>query len=191
MRMQDTQQEFWELLETEHTRAALFCHKLTGNRELGEDLYHDALITAMDRFEALRDRASFRPWLYRIIVNKFKDTLKRPWWRRRVPLTSAIEQNLRERDPTDRHTARRWLNRAFEAVPAEDQSLVVLFELENWSIAELATLTGKSENAVKVRLHRTRDKMKKRLQALLSENAEPEHLERDRKPCVVAKPESD
>ena len=189
--MQDTQQEFWELLETEHTRAALFCHKLTGNRELGEDLYHDALITAMDRFDALRDRASFRPWLYRIIVNKFKDTVKRPWWRRRVPLTPAIEQNLRERDPSDHHTARRWLSRAFEAVPAEDQSLVVLFELENWSIADLATLTGKSKSAVKVRLHRTRDKMKKRLQALLSKDTEPQPRKGDTNPCVVAKPESD
>ena len=68
--------------------------------------------------------------------------------------------------------------------------MITLFELEGWSVAQLAGLLGKSEANVKVRMSRARRKMRKALTAFLA-SAEGklivESLEKDRI-CVAPKP---
>ena len=160
MRMTFDTDRFWRLLEPEYSRAMMFCRKLIGDRDKSDDLFQDALLIACTKIGDLRDEAAFRPWLYRIIVTTFRSTVRRPWWRRRVTLTSEIENTLSTPDSVDSVTARRWLERAFQAVSSEDQALVTLHELEGWPVAELAALYGKSESAIKVQLFRARRKMK-------------------------------
>jgi RNA polymerase sigma factor (sigma-70 family) len=167
--MQQTQELFWKQMEPEYRRATLFCRKLCGDRERGDDLLQDVMVKAMTKYSALRESDSFRPWLYRILVSTFRDSVRRPWWRRRVSLTPEIESDHAVTNPVNQLTARRWLEHAFEAVSPDEQAIVTLHELEQWSIAELAELLGKSESAVKVRLYRARQKMKKRLKKLLAQ----------------------
>jgi len=62
--MAEQRDHFWELLEPEHHRVRATCRMLAGNREDGVDLCQEALTQAFQRFESLRDRGSFRPWLY-------------------------------------------------------------------------------------------------------------------------------
>ena len=72
------QNDFWNLAEIEHDRARAFCRKLIGNREDGDDLYSDVLVAGLKNFKQLKSEASFRPWLYRIIVNQFKNKIRSP-----------------------------------------------------------------------------------------------------------------
>jgi RNA polymerase sigma-70 factor (ECF subfamily) len=154
---------FWKLLEPEYLRGMMFCRKLMGDRDEGDDLYQDALILAFTKFPDLRDRGAFRSWFYRILINKFRSTVRRPWWKRRMALTPDIEMQLVGENPVEMHTARRWLDRAFQAVSTEEQTLVTLFELEGWSIRELAGLYGINEGSIKARLFRARRRMKEAL----------------------------
>jgi RNA polymerase sigma-70 factor (ECF subfamily) len=154
---------FWKLVKPEHLRARAFCRKLMGNREDGDDLYQDSLVTALTRFADLRDEALLKPWFYRIMVNGFKNRIRTPWWNRKAPLTSEIEETVGGADPTVRYAARRRLERAFRAVSAEERAMITLFELQGWSAAELARLYGKTEGNIKVRLSRARRKMRKAL----------------------------
>ena len=178
-------------MEPEYFKAMMFCRKLAGNRDQGDDLFQDALVIAFTRFESLRDRSAFRPWIYRILVNTFRSTMRRPWYRRLVPLTSEVELRLTGDDPVEVHAARRWLDRAFRALSAKEQALVTLHELEGWPISELADLYGKTEGAVKAGLFRARRKMKKALlgfsQGQKSHKAGNKEADEDGK-CVVAKP---
>lgn len=185
------QDRFWKLLEPEYYRGMMFCRKLIGDRDNGDDLYQDALVIAWDRFGDLRNEAAFRPWLYRIIVTTFKSTVRRPWWRRRVPLTFEHEMLQISPDPTSSLGARRWLDLAFRAVSANDQALVTLHELEGWPVAELAVLYGKTEGAIKAQLFRARNRMKTALLKSWSVAGKaPEHR-LARKQCVVVKPETE
>jgi len=163
MRMERERDRFWRLLEPEYARAMMFCRKLIGDRDGGDDLYQDALVTAYTKFSDLRNPEAFRPWLYQVMISTFKSQIRRPWWKRRVAMTSEVEALLVTPDPADILTARRTLNLAFQAVAAEDQALIVLHDLEGWPARELAELTGKSESAVKTRMHRARRKMKEAL----------------------------
>jgi RNA polymerase sigma-70 factor (ECF subfamily) len=157
-------------LEPEHPKAEAFCRKLMRNREEGDDLYQDALLLAMRNFDSLKEQESFRPWLYRIIVNSYKSRFRRPWWRRHAVLTPKLEETQTTGDPVGQLTARRWLERAFEGMTPEERTLVTLFELEEWNTAELARLYRISEGAVRARLFRSRRKMRRTIDRFLSQN---------------------
>ena len=93
----------------------------------------------------------------------FKSTIRRPWWKRRITLTAEMGSNLPGENPVDRYTAGRWLERAFQAISPDDQTLVTLHEIEGWNIKELAGLYDSSEGSIKARLFRARHKMKQAL----------------------------
>jgi len=185
---------FWNLVEPEHLRARAFCRKLIGNRDDGDDLYQDALVCALTRFDDLRQLESFRPWLYRIIVNMFRNRIKQPWWKRVRSLTPAIAETTIGDNPGPRHAARRRLEIAFGAVSPEDRALVTLFDLEGWTVDEIARLTGKSGGNIRVRLHRTRGKMRQALIQYFKKPGSkklPNPLQSKDKVCVVQKSAED
>lgn len=169
----------------------MFCRKLTGDRDSGDDLYQDALVIAYTKFSDLRDRTAFRPWLYRILVNTFHSTVRRSWWKIRISNISPEELSLSVTNPLETLAARRWLERAFRSVSPREQTLITLYELEEWTVAELADLYGKSEGSIKTRLFRARRKMRK---ALIRFSREAERKRKARTAlskegkCVAAKP---
>ena len=160
---------FWRYLEAEHLKMEAFCRKLAGNRDDGDDLYQDALLAAMKRLETLSKPESFKSWLYRIIVNMYKSKRRREWLRNRLRLEKSPADRAISDGESRRITARIWLERAFKAVSAEDRALITLFELEGWSIAELAEMYSKPEGTIKSRLSRARKKMREELKKYLSE----------------------
>jgi len=186
--------KFWDLVEPEYLRATGFCRKLLGNREDGDDLLQDSLVRALTSFNDLKDADSFRPWLYRIIVNCFKNRVKQPWYRRLVPFgeeTSPLSDG--GRTPL-RQAARRRLEMAFRALSPEDRALVTLFELEGWKISELARLTSLTEGNIKVRLSRSRIKMRDALRRYFRQSSEwniNHVVGKEDEICVVTKPGKD
>lgn len=155
---------FWKLLEPVHPMAASFCLKLAGNRDDGEDLYQDSILAALARFDTLRDESAFRPWLFRIVVNRFKNRSRLNWWRGRTPLSAQIVESIGGDNPGDRYEARRQLGHLLAALTPEDRALVVLREIEGWSVEELADMLRKPEGTIKTRIYRARSKMRKALE---------------------------
>lgn len=158
--MNGKQNEFWNLVEPEQNKARAFCRKLIGNRDDGDDLYQDSLVAALVNIEQLANEASFKPWLYRIIVNRFKNKVRTSWWKKSSPLTKEVETSMIGDNPIGLYTARRRLEKAFKVLKVDDRILVTLFELEGWSIPEIASLFQKKEGSIKVRLSRSRIKMR-------------------------------
>jgi RNA polymerase sigma-70 factor (ECF subfamily) len=151
---------FWKSLEAEHPGAERFCRKLAANRDDGDDLYQDVLLLAWRKFGKLRDLESFKPWLYRIIVNLYKSKCRKRGWAKRVVIDQNDYENQPSHNPTSSLSARIWIDRMFRALSAEDRALVSLFELEGWSIADLSRLYGKREGTIKSRLSRARGNMR-------------------------------
>ena len=170
---------FWKLLEPEYVRAGMFCRKLAGDRDRGDDLFQDGLVTALAKFDGLRDQAAFRPWLYRILINTYKSRVRQKWWRKLVPLGAVDEPALAGEDPGEWYHARHLVQRGFRALTLSDRALVTLHELEGWPVAELAGLFGKSENAIAVRLFRARKKLKQALAELSGELPDPNKTKAD------------
>jgi RNA polymerase sigma-70 factor (ECF subfamily) len=172
--MNDRRAQFWKLVEPEHRKMQAFCRRLANNRDEGDDLCQDTLVRALRGFDSLKNEEAFRPWLYRIAINRFKSRCQRGWWSRMLPLTREIAETAAGSDPIAVHNARRRLEIAFRALTPEEKALVTLFEIDGWPLAELARMTGKTVGSIKMRLSRSRKKMRRALSRFLSESPRSE-----------------
>lgn len=154
---------FWRLVEPEHIRIRAYCRKLMMNREDGDDLYQDSLVRALMSFDHLREIKAFRSWLYRIVINMYKNRARRFGREKLTPLTSDMVSGLKGEDPGPVLAAKRRLEIAFAVLAPGDRALITLRELQGWQIDELAVLSGKSEGNIRVRLSRARGKMRRAL----------------------------
>jgi len=185
---------FWKHLEPEHFRARAYCRRLMNNRDDGDDLYQDALVAALNGFESLRQPSSFRPWLYRIIINTFRNRLKQPWWKKVMSMTPVMAETTVGDNPLPRRAAERRLEAAFRALTPEDRALVTLFEVEGWPVEEISTMTGRSGGSVRVRLHRARGRMRRAVMKYRKDSGREIIINPSRskdKVCVVHKPVED
>jgi RNA polymerase sigma-70 factor (ECF subfamily) len=139
---------------------------LTGNPGDGDDLYQDAVVKAFKGFAGLRQVDSFRPWLYQIINNTYKSRIRSPWWKHVLSRPTEIADYDWNHDPTNLYEAKRRLDFALSTLSIDDRIIVTMAELEGWKISELAKLFSKTEGFIKMRLSRSRTKMRKRLGSL-------------------------
>ncbi len=165
-------EKFWKILEPIHPQAERFCRSIAGNRENGDDLYQEVLLIALRKFETLKDTAAFKSWLYRIVINRFKNRYRKIKRLESIDINSKSSDMSMFFDPRNIYDSRRWLNRAMAVLSADERALVVLFEIDGWSVKELSSMFKKPEGTIKARLSRTRHKMRQQLEKymLLYEN---------------------
>jgi len=161
--MENSKEQFWRLLDTEHDSARTYCLKLTGNSDDGDDLYQDAILKAHNGFKKLRQVESFRGWLYRIINNSYKSRFRKAWWKKVMKFQTEPKEIDLTIDPASQYEARRRLDYAMSVLSAEDRMMFTMSELDGWKLAEIADIFSKSEGLVKMRLSRARQKMRQRL----------------------------
>jgi RNA polymerase sigma-70 factor (ECF subfamily) len=120
----------------------------------------------------LRDPAQFEPWLYRLAANAAIDYLRRNR-RTRVRLSDLSDEQLFTIEKTQALTAsalsereregRDQATRLLDLLNGPARSLLILKEVEGLSLRELAAVFGISEDAVKVRLFRARQRILKEM----------------------------
>jgi RNA polymerase sigma-70 factor (ECF subfamily) len=149
--------------------------RVCGNREDAEDVLIEALLKAYRHLDQLRESAAFRAWLAQIA--------KRVCWQLKereslLPLLqlSMLEDEGREvagsEPPVDVQLARQQmkqlLNQAVDALPALYRPVYQLCDVEDLRGDEAAKKLGISRAAMKSRLHRARDLVRKHLDAALT-----------------------
>ena len=146
-----------ELFVKYYNDALLYVLSLSGNKALAED----AVSTAF--FKALRggdgEIKSFKPWLMKVGRNVCFDMLKH---RKRY---AAIDESMKDEsenavDKIIRDERYKALYRAIALLPDTQKEAVLLFYFEELRIKDIAGVTGKTEDYVKVLLYRARENMK-------------------------------
>ncbi|PIE86001.1 MAG: RNA polymerase subunit sigma-70 [Bacteroidia bacterium] len=62
--------KFWEDTYRKNISKMIgICYRYVSNREIAEDLAHDAFLKAFDKVETFRNKGRFGAWLYKITVN--------------------------------------------------------------------------------------------------------------------------
>ena len=118
--------------------------------------------------DKLREAAQFEPWMYRLIANASIDYLRRTK-RMRIRVSDLSDEQVFtvERTQAMDHArlceqnrdTRETVHQMLELLSHESRTLLVLKEVEGLSIKELADVFGISEDAVKVRLFRARQRI--------------------------------
>ena len=143
------------------------CHalvaRLVPDADQASDAVQEAFFSAYRNLRAYRG-PSFRGWLTRIAVNAAMD-LQRARKRRPVSPYPELEDESwqppagPETDPETIAGAAergRALAGALAAIAADQRTAIVLYDVEGYDYAEIATLTGVSLGTVKSRIHRGR-----------------------------------
>jgi RNA polymerase sigma-70 factor (ECF subfamily) len=144
---------------------ARWAAKLAGPCADVEDLVHEIFLVARRRLPEFRGDAKVTTWLYRITErvareNRRKDRFRR-WFShaRRTEIEGAICQpHLTPVDELERRQSTETVYRILDRMPDKYRTVMILFELEELSGEEIATLTGVKLATVWVHLHRARER---------------------------------
>jgi len=166
---------FLALLEPLHDAARLTARRLSRSQADGDDLFQDAVLRAVDRFESLRDETRFRSWFFAILLSLHRRRHRAAFIRRFLPLQAA-DESAAPSGPD--HEAARRLARALAALSAVEREALILFELQGFQLEEIAELQASTLTALKSRLSRARAHLREHyarsgveLQQLITEKA--------------------
>jgi RNA polymerase sigma-70 factor (ECF subfamily) len=155
------------LLTPIHAQAATTARRLGRSADDGDDLFQEAVLRAHARISGLRDDASFRPWFFAVLLSVHRNRSRRSFWSRFVPWDASeppdgISGVAENRDlEEERHRAER-ASRALATLPAVQREAVVLHDVEGYSVEEVAEMQGVTISAVKSRLVRGRERLRRR-----------------------------
>jgi RNA polymerase sigma-70 factor (ECF subfamily) len=151
-----------------------YCSRMTGSVLDGEDVVQDALFQAYRKLETFDDDRPLTPWLFRIAHNRCIDFLRHREVRREAE-AAAIQPNfVVAAEPTGP-----LLGRAVEhlvlALPPKERACVLLKDVFDYSLEEIAELVDSTTGGVKAALNRGRSKLASLPQpAKPSRTADPE-----------------
>ena len=150
------------LLLVDHVRPELhrYCTRMTGSVADGEDVVQDTLARAFYELPQFKELPPLRPWLFRIAHNRAIDHRRHEAYRSSEPLDVAIDIADEAAHEPDNVLARNQAVRAamscfLELAPAQ-RGCVILKDVLDHSIDEIAVELNLSEPAVKAALHRGR-----------------------------------
>jgi RNA polymerase sigma-70 factor, ECF subfamily len=168
---QGDRQAFEPLVRRHQNRVFSLVYHLVRRRDEVEDIAQEIFVKAFRGIRSYNFQASFGTWLSRIAVNHCYDYLRREqkaklayYWQIGEEGSRAIEGRAQstpegalnlEQQSEVRDLAEKLLARA----SAEDRTILVLRELEDHSVEEIAAILKLRPNTVKVRLHRARKRM--------------------------------
>ena len=136
-----------ELYDAHMTSAVRFAYLLCGDRELAQDLAHDAFIRVSSRLGALRSPEKFAPYLRSTILNGYRSHY-RSLKRERAFLDSQRRDDQPIAEPPDIETRDR-MQKALDELSPRRKAAVVLRYYEDMSERQTAEILGCSVGAVK------------------------------------------
>lgn len=152
---------FARLVALHHPDMARVAYVITGESPLAQDAVQSAWAIAWSKLRTVRDPASVRSWLLRIVANEARQIVRR---RRRVSIVE-IDPGLHAAPRGDPAVgiARLDLVRALGHLAPDDRALLALRYVAGLDAAELGALTGRSASGTRARLSRLTARLREEL----------------------------
>jgi len=135
-----------------------YCSRMTGSVMDGEDVVQEALFEAYRKLDKFDDSRSLKPWLFRIAHNRCIDFLRKRGVRVEAETAAMVPDAIEPADP-----AVLGLGRAVEhlvtSLPPKERARVLLKDVFDYSLEEIAELVDSTVGGVKTALNRARTKL--------------------------------
>jgi RNA polymerase sigma-70 factor (ECF subfamily) len=149
---------FLETITHLRPRLHRYCSRMTGSVLDGEDVVQDALFQAYRKLDTFDDQRPLAPWLFGIAHNRCIDFLRRRGVR--VEAETAVLEPAAAAPVDPPGSA---LGRAVEhlvlILPPKERACVLLKDVFDYSLEEIAELVGSTVGGVKAALNRGRSKL--------------------------------
>src|SRR5438309_9124918 len=168
---------FREIVERYQSKVFSIIHGIVRQRNDVEDIAQQVFAKVYLSIRSFDFRSSLITWIYKITVNECFDYLRKRKVRKLVYESDMSEDEVRRVENSepgaDRQVrmdeslaSRDYVVKLLTRVSEEEQMLLMLKEVEGFSVEELAERTGMNENTIKVKLFRARQKLVKAAQRL-------------------------
>ena len=127
------------------------------NEADAQDAVHDAILTAYEQQNKLREEKYFSTWLVRILINRCKKEYRD---RSRIADTGEKLPDIESRDNPYLSVE---TGEAINALPEKIRTAVVLHYVEGFSVKEIKQILKIPEGTVKSRLSKGRDLLRQSL----------------------------
>ncbi|WP_158818544.1 RNA polymerase sigma factor [Methylocapsa sp. S129] len=143
-----------------HLRPRLhrYCARMTGSALDGEDVMQEALFEAYRKLDTFDDSRPLSPWLFRIVHNRCIDFLRRREVRQEAEAAAAAPDSVMPVDLPGREVDRA-VERLVVNLPPKERACVLLKDVFDYSLDEIADLVDSTVGGVKAALSRGRAKL--------------------------------
>jgi len=175
---------FATLVDAYHPRLVRLARSIVTNRAVAEEVAQDTWLAVVRGLEGFEGRSSFRTWLFHICINRARTTLGKErqtlpvdpqgpaadaawfnsegsWTSSVEPWPDAVDDRLMAVMLVDR------VKRVIEDLPAPQQQVVILRDVEGLSSSEVCNLLSITEANQRVLLHRGRTRIRTALNCQL------------------------
>ena len=176
---QGDRQAFAALVERHQRPLTAYLGRLCGSGDRAEELAQESFVRLFEAAAGYRDEGRLVPYLFRIGTNLLRsEERRRRRWRLLVPMVSS-NGNGHHAPPLGEAAVLRGelqgrVRRELQRLPLRFRAPLVLFEVEEWSLADIAALLGCRQGTVKSRLHRGRQRLRAALAPYLYRGAADE-----------------
>jgi len=175
---------FHELIRPYERMVYMTVFAIVRNETDAEDGAQDAMVNAYRHLGKFRGESKFSTWLATIAMNEGRQKLRRAKRAKEDSLDEPVQGEEQEITPApltdwreiplealERKELREALREAVAELPGIYRQIFTLRDLDGMNVAETAAALGINENMVKVRLHRARMMLQKRLVPFLKTSA--------------------
>jgi len=135
-----------------------YCARMTGSVMDGEDVVQEALFEAYRKLDKFDDSRPLKPWLFRIAHNRCIDFLRKRRVQVEAESAATIPDRVEPKEP-----AALGLGEAVEhlvaSLPPKERACVLLKDVFDYSLEEIAELVDSTVGGVKAALNRARTKL--------------------------------
>ncbi len=172
---QQGDKEAFEVLVGKHQgRVFAVAGGILRNREDVEDIAQQVFLKAYFSLKRFDQRSAFSTWLYKITVNECWDLLRKKKVRPLVFESELSEeqahayQSTEEKaesapDISEQLETRQQLERWLDCLEERDRAMLVMKEVQGFTVEEIADMMGINGNTVKVRLFRARQRIAEKI----------------------------
>lgn len=183
--MMDITDNFWESIYRKQIKIMIrICYRYVGDRQIAEDLAHDAFTKAIENCDNFQEKGSFDAWLRRIVVNNalsylrnqkreklFKNSLYEQF-----PFSESFSDDVSNNILKQESFSIDELLEAINSLPEHHKLVFNLYVLDKFTHVQIAAELGISSGTSKSHLARAR----KKLRQLLYQNAKQDNKRRNR-----------
>ena len=142
------------------------CYSMTKDSAKAQDFTHDIFIKMFAHLDRFQERSSFSTWLYSISHNYCLDQIKRS---KRLTTTSLEEgfDYISSDESDEKEQTLQQLTRVVDSLSEQEAQILRLKYYDDMDVRQIAQKLKINESAVKMRLKRSRDRVRERCEAML------------------------
>lgn len=155
----EKEQSFIELINQHQGLIHKVCLMYEPDGEIRNDLFQDIVLQLWKSFSSFRGEAKITTWMYRIALNTAISGFRK---QKRKVMTEDLDEkhfNIAESDGDEREEDFRRLQAAIRQLSEIDRGIVMM-ALDEIPYEEIAATMGISQNNVRVRMNRIREKLR-------------------------------